>query len=320
VSEAIDVVIPFIIVGVGTPTGGRRFASGPLIDVAILATDEFEAQEGHMRGIFAATVVAILALTGAASAQDRATVVKTNGDVLVGDIAAIGDRDIVVDSDDGQRHRFHRDEVAVIDFVERGQEAAGADLRPGQQLVVLRNGDTFQARLDETTRDAERHLAMIFLTDGGRRVVRATDVERIHFAGVPGAVATTGSMPELSPATGDITVPGNQAWTRTGLQVRRGDRLTFQTTGQVRLSTAADDVAGPAGALSQRLAPAAPLRNNFAGALIAKVGINGQPFPIGDQTAVTMPEDGELYLGSNDDEFSDNSGAFGVTIGRALRR
>jgi len=55
-----------------------------------------------------------------------------------------------------------------------------------------------------------------------------------------------------------------------------------------------------------------------AGALIGRVG-NSAPFGIGDQTSVPMPFDGILFLAVNDDERSDNSGEFVVTLSRAQR-
>jgi hypothetical protein len=63
------------------------------------------------------------------------------------------------------------------------------------------------------------------------------------------------------------------------------------------------------------MAPGAPLPTVSAGALIGRVG-NGQPFGIGDQAGVPMPLDGLLYLAVNDDERSDNSGEFIVSIRR----
>jgi hypothetical protein len=52
------------------------------------------------------------------------------------------------------------------------------------------------------------------------------------------------------------------------------------------------------------------------GGLIFKVG-NSAPSPIGSNNQpITMPANGRLYLGINDDEFGDNSGAFTVMIGR----
>jgi hypothetical protein len=95
--------------------------------------------------------------------------------------------------------------------------------------------------------------------------------------------------------------------------------VTFNTTGEVRLSSDADDIAGSAGARSQRYAQGAPLPANFVGALIARVG-NGAPFPIGNQTNVTMPANGQLFLGINDDHVGDNSGGFRVNIRRSNRR
>jgi hypothetical protein len=55
-----------------------------------------------------------------------------------------------------------------------------------------------------------------------------------------------------------------------------------------------------------------------AGGLIGRVG-NGQPFGIGNQTSVPMPNDGLLYLSVNDDERSDNAGQFMVQLGRVRR-
>ncbi len=113
--------------------------------------------------------------------------------------------------------------------------------------------------------------------------------------------------------------PGNSAWTATPLTVRKGDRVVFNVTGQVQLSTDRNDVAEAAGSLTQRRAQNAPLPQNLAGALIARVG-NSAPFPIGNVTTpVTMPADGQLYLGINDDEVGDNKGEFIVKMTRQRR-
>jgi hypothetical protein len=67
--------------------------------------------------------------------------------------------------------------------------------------------------------------------------------------------------------------------------------------------------------MSQRRAAGSPLPNQFAGALIGRIG-NGQPFAIGDQASLQMPASGPLYLGVNDDVMNDNQGQFNVVIGR----
>ncbi len=126
--------------------------------------------------------------------------------------------------------------------------------------------------------------------------------------GAPGEVGALGQ------ANQSVTVNAQQRWTDTGITVRAGDVLTFQSSGQIQMSDNANDTAGPAGAFSRRTAPDAPVSGVIAGALIAKFG-EYPPVAIGDQRQITAPVSGRLYLGVNDDHLPDNRGAFNVTIG-----
>jgi hypothetical protein len=110
-----------------------------------------------------------------------------------------------------------------------------------------------------------------------------------------------------------ITVPATQQWTATGIRVNQGDRLMFQSSGEIQLRPGTNDPARPAGSLTGRRAPQSPLPNALAGALIGRID-SGQPFGIGDQTSIVAPASGLLYLGVNDDLLTDNSGQFTVTI------
>jgi hypothetical protein len=112
---------------------------------------------------------------------------------------------------------------------------------------------------------------------------------------------------------GAIRVPANAGWVSTGMRVRQGDVVTFNTSGEVQLSDNAGDRARSAG--TPRTAPGAPLPNVYAGGLIGRIG-NGAPFAIGDQASVAMPGNGLLYLAVNDDERGDNAGEFIVQLGR----
>jgi hypothetical protein len=111
---------------------------------------------------------------------------------------------------------------------------------------------------------------------------------------------------------GTFTVPANRQWTPTGIRVNQGDVLRFTSTGEIRF-TGNDDRAGVAGSLAQRLVPGAPLPAAFAGALIGRID-NGLPFAIGNSQSITAPASGLFYLGTNDDNVSDNSGQFQVVI------
>ena len=76
-----------------------------------------------------------------------------------------------------------------------------------------------------------------------------------------------------------------------------------------------EDSATPAGSTTGRRAAEAPILNQPAGALIARIG-GVAPIFVGNRAEMTAPATGRLYLGVNDDFLADNSGQFTVIIGR----
>jgi len=107
-----------------------------------------------------------------------------------------------------------------------------------------------------------------------------------------------------------IIVSGTEQWTDTGLTLRPGDRVTFNAEGTIQMSPDPNDTTGPAG--SRRLAPDAPLRQQAAGTLIARIG-DGPPISVGVSRTITA-RGGRLFLGVNDDYLGDNSGEFRVVV------
>jgi Ca2+-binding EF-hand superfamily protein len=119
------------------------------------------------------------------------------------------------------------------------------------------------------------------------------------------AVATSGQIVRVDP---------KQRWTDSGIDVQAGDRITFDAEGSLELSTGGDDASTPAGARSGRRAPNAPLQQELAGGLIARIG-DSTPLFIGAQRTINRaPVSGRLYLGVNDDHLDDNSGEYRVSI------
>jgi Ca2+-binding EF-hand superfamily protein len=109
-----------------------------------------------------------------------------------------------------------------------------------------------------------------------------------------------------------VTVGGTTRWVDTGVVVYAGDRVRFRATGRVQLSSNAADVADAGGA--NRRAADAPLPNQPAGALLARVD-QGAPIFVGESTAqLEMWQSGRLYLSVNDDHLDDNRGEFQVEI------
>jgi Ca2+-binding EF-hand superfamily protein len=124
--------------------------------------------------------------------------------------------------------------------------------------------------------------------------------------GVAGATASS--------ATQTIRVSSQLRWTDAVLEVRAGDIITFDATGTIVMSDNAVDTATVAGSKNGRRAPDAPILNQLAGGLLARIGNYG-PIWIGDRRTMTAPVSGHLYLGVNDDHLPDNSGEFLVVVG-----
>jgi hypothetical protein len=260
-----------------------------------------------------------------AEAQVTATLVLKNGQRHTGqNLRYRLDRpEVAVRTSLNEEPRVPVDQVAYVDF--GGSPDANVNLSGSEQALVMRDGAVIKGQVIELghTNPAEQtspYLVIFRTSNGEERRLPANQVARVYFSGSGSSSSggSSGNQPGVPDGQG-IAVPGNQQWTPTGLTVRRGDIVTFNTTGEVRLSSDADDIAGSAGARSQRYAQGAPLPANFVGALIARVG-NGAPFPIGNQTNVTMPANGQLFLGINDDHVGDNSGGFRVNIRRSNRR
>ena len=58
-----------------------------------------------------------------------------------------------------------------------------------------------------------------------------------------------------------------------------------------------------------------PLPSQPTGAIIARVGLRAEPFYVGaDKAPFQITQKGNLFLGINDFDFSDNKGSFAVTI------
>jgi hypothetical protein len=110
-----------------------------------------------------------------------------------------------------------------------------------------------------------------------------------------------------------IRVNSLQRWSDAGFDVRAGDTITFQASGTIRMSDNPEDVAAPAGSRVGRRAPDAPILNQLAGALIARIGDYGPVF-VGGRATLVAPASGRLFLGVNDDHLPDNSGEFVVAV------
>ena len=273
------------------------------------------------RTIFALTVAAA-AYGSTLLAQESATLTLRSGERISAQLVDHGAAGFLIKVN-GQDRTIATGDVAVIDFT--GGTMSTADwskVTGGQHVIWLRNGETVTGTFYDI--GGTTPLRITVKTSAGDRDLSSAEVARIalsHTDAAAAAVAgTTGATTNLTPASGGgIVVSSKQAWTSTGITVRRGEVWNFNTTGEIQLSADNNDIAGSAGSKSGRYAANSPLPRSFAGALIGRIG-NGTPFAIGNQGTITMPAAGQLFLGINDDGFEDNVGEFRVELTRVSRR
>jgi hypothetical protein len=264
--------------------------------------------------------VAACALAVGIQAQEQATIVLRSGEKVSGQLVDMGGAGFAVRVN-GQERTIAKNEVAVIDFAGSGEMSDADWAKVNGEGILLRNGQAINGQLYDI--GGTSPLRVTVRTSSGEQNVNSSEISRIVLARPGGgATATSGDANTAGVPDGQgIAVPANQAWTATGITVRQGEVLTFNTTGEVRLSNDPADIAGSAGSKSQRKAPAAaPIPGALAGALVGRIGSRGEIIAIGDQTRVTMPAAGQLFLGINDDHVADNSGGFRVNVQRAGRR
>jgi hypothetical protein len=129
-------------------------------------------------------------------------------------------------------------------------------------------------------------------------------------SGTPGGAQRTSPMFQINVRVrGDNTTNG---WTNTGLVVRRGQRLHINASGRVTLG--AGRFSTPAGIATlpdkDKL-----MRNEATGGLIAVVGDDNDEFIfIGNGREFVATRDGVLFLGVNEGNLNDNTGAYDAVI------
>jgi hypothetical protein len=266
---------------------------------------------------------------------ERATFILTDGQRMSGTVVFHTDARTNIRADknefnvglaDGTEVPIPFHQVVAIDFAggrpgNRELQSLGAGhtlvMRDGAihtgTLVDLVGGDTIRWR-QRSGRVEEfpiRSASRIYLQADAARAQWQSD-----WPGRGGAARRSDDVSTPSADAGGVIVDANSMWTDTGIVVRRGEQVRFQATGRIRFREGIGQTANAAGNNTVR-SPAFPVDDMGVGGLIARVG-NGAPFPLGSGTsAVTMPASGRLQLGVNDDDYSDNSGAFRVDV---LRR
>jgi hypothetical protein len=249
-----------------------------------------------------------LVLSAAATAQEVATLVLRNGERPSGELVDLGGVGFTLRVN-GQDRQFPERDVAAVEFDSASPSAAArARISSGQPIVILRNGQIIEGRLVDI--GGTRPLRLTVDTPSGSRDFQSNEVARVYLGG--SSRATAGGQ-AAQPGARQVTVQASQPWTDTGINVSRGERVQFQGMGDITIgANMSSGVGGSPAATVPTIRY--PVRNAPVGALIARIG-NGTPFLIGvNNQPITIPANGRLMLGVNDDHFADNSGTYTVVI------
>jgi hypothetical protein len=261
-----------------------------------------------LKRMFVALSIATVALTGLV-AQESATFTLRSGERISGQLVDMGGSGFAVRVN-GQDRNIALGEMALIDFSGSSMSQSDWDRVSGQHVLWLRNGQTLTGELLDV--GGTSPLRISFRADGGERTLQSSEVSRIALGRPSNTESVSGGG---GGSGGGITVSARQPWTPTGMTVRRGEMLSFTAEGEIRIGDGSDDVASASGVRVQRFDPRAPMRQVLAGALIGRIG-SSTPFGIGTQGSFPAPAAGQLFLGINDSNFSDNDGEFRVQVNR----
>lgn len=131
---------------------------------------------------------------------------------------------------------------------------------------------------------------------------------------IPVVSKPTATTP-AAPITWSIRVMGDNTangWTNTGWVVQKGQRIRISATGQISLG--GGKMSPPAG-LTDLVDENKLIRNMPTGGLVAVIGDDNNDFIfIGANREIVATRDGALFLGVNEGNINDNSGAFNAKV------
>ncbi len=270
-----------------------------------------------LKKLLFATAVLAVTLASSLTAQELGTVGLRNGDKILGEIVDIDARGLVVRIN-GQERVIALNDVANLEYAPGVLPVdAQAQVHAGAGVVVLRNGQIVVGRLTDIGGDRPKRFYVN--TPGGPREFTSVEVSQIHLAPVNAPAAAVAAPSESvasgGPAKSGFTVPANQPWTSTGIQVKKGDLVRIVGTGDISVGQNMSSGVGGSPAVTSASIKY-PVGKEPVGALIARIDRRA-PFAVANvPQPMTMPDDGTLFLGINDDAFGDNQGHFTVTIER----
>lgn len=263
------------------------------------------------KSVGAAALVGVLSFSAFAD-----TIRLKDGSIIKGKITGFTGGKFTIVIGEGQRRRelvFNAGEVESIMFdnVPRTDNTASAPVRnnpqpqkPAPRLVVTDNATANNRQSAPPQQQRQTEPAAI------REPQPAVVNKPAPVVSAPIVKASTAKPVELSvKVLADNTSNG---WTNSGWVVKKGQRIRITGSGNVSLG--GGRTAEPGG-LEDDEDPSKLLKRVPTGALIAVIGDDNNDFLyIGTSREFIAERDGALFLGVNEGNLNDNSGAFDVKV------
>lgn len=254
------------------------------------------------RKFVAAALALALALSAAASALAD-TIRLRDGSIIRGQIIGYKDQQftVLIGGARGRRSRItiYMEDVDSIEFDNSGNDSATG---PGNEPAEYDTNERQPSR----TAPADMRPATV----PSQRTTQPADTDTGRASSAP---AGTGGAPVFFPIR--LRVRADNAangWTDSGLMVRRGQRLRVSAQGRVNLGGGIFST--PTG-LPRQTDRDKLMHDQPTGGLIAVIGDDNDEFIfIGASREFTAQRDGRLFLGINEGNLNDNSGAYEVTV------
>ncbi|MBA3804476.1 MAG: hypothetical protein H0X14_02010 [Acidobacteria bacterium] len=264
-----------------------------------------------MKKSFKAPLLAITLMLCLSPTVFADTIRLKDGSVIRGQVIGFGDQQFTVLVGTGTRGRRSRitiymEDVDSIEFDSVTASAAGAGMSndEGSAPRTQPSRRDPPPRTTTTTRQQQEPQP-----EEARTPPLSTSSRQPSTSSSPSSSSAPTFFQINTRVRGDSTTNG---WTNSGLVVRRGQRLRISATGRILLG--AGRVATPAGLAAvpdnEKL-----MRSDPTGGLIAVIGDDNDEFIfIGRSREFTAQRDGVLFLGVNEGNLSDNTGAFDTVI------
>ena len=253
------------------------------------------------KSVGAAALVGVLSFSAFAD-----TIRLKDGSIIKGKITGFTGGKFTITIGEGQRRRelvFNAGEVESIQFDDVPRIDHTASVPPNRTAPTTRTTPNQQA---SNTASANRQPARNepVATNPQPAVIRSPSVT------APVINAASAKPIELNvKVLADNTANG---WTNSGWVVKKGQRIRISGSGKVNLG--GGRTAEPGG-LEEDEDPSKLLKRVPTGALVAVIGDDNNDFLyVGMSREFIAERDGSLFLGVNEGNLNDNSGAFDVKV------